>query len=232
MGRRRCRAIVWLGCSSQDQAASRLDGGRLRWSVRIHGRGQPTDPGTSNPTTESCSQLFRQICSDSRLVLVIFRVSAETMGGGHDVAVRPSRWPRLDTLTTGLTTHLTTADGAAHHTPYHPQVSVTMKKSPPVATLGPRSWPRRSLHSSFRRVVRGPRGAAGERMDSIPAYRDSNRGAAAICGTTDQPVKRIVEQHQASSGGGAGAAGAASKELRRGRREVVRPIPVVAHVNL
>jgi hypothetical protein len=33
-------------------------------------------------------------------------------------------------------------------------------------------------------------------MDSIPAYRDvgSNRGAATICGTTHQPVKRIVEQ--------------------------------------
>jgi hypothetical protein len=42
-------------------------------------------------------------------------------------------------------------------------------------------------------------------MDLIAAYRDvgSNRGAAAICGTTHKPVKRIVEQHQASSGGGA-----------------------------
>jgi hypothetical protein len=36
-----------------------LMGGRLRWSVRIHGRGQPTDLGASIPTTESCSQLFR-----------------------------------------------------------------------------------------------------------------------------------------------------------------------------
>jgi len=44
---------------------------------------------------------------------------------------------------------------------------------------------------------------ARERMDVIAAYRDvgSYRGAAAICGTTHKTVKRIVEQHEASSAG-------------------------------
>ena len=40
-------------------------------------------------------------------------------------------------------------------------------------------------------------------MDVIAAYRDvgSYRGAAAICGTTHKTVKRIIEQHEASSVG-------------------------------
>jgi hypothetical protein len=44
---------------------------------------------------------------------------------------------------------------------------------------------------------------ARERMDVIAAYRDvgSYRGAAAICGTTHKTVRRIVEQHEASSAG-------------------------------
>lgn len=44
---------------------------------------------------------------------------------------------------------------------------------------------------------------ARERMDVIAAYRDvgSYRGAAAICGTTHKTVKRIIEQHEASSAG-------------------------------
>jgi len=44
---------------------------------------------------------------------------------------------------------------------------------------------------------------ARERMDVIAAYQDvgSYRGAAAICGTTHKTVKRIVEAHEAASGG-------------------------------
>ena len=40
-------------------------------------------------------------------------------------------------------------------------------------------------------------------MDVIAAYRDVGtfRGAAAICGTTHKTVKRIIEQHEASSAG-------------------------------
>jgi hypothetical protein len=40
-------------------------------------------------------------------------------------------------------------------------------------------------------------------MDVIAAYRDvgTYRGAAAICGTTHKTVKRIIEQHEASSAG-------------------------------
>jgi hypothetical protein len=51
---------------------------------------------------------------------VIFHVSAETTVVADMMLPfdRP-RWPRPDTLTTGLTTHLTTADRAAHHTLYH-----------------------------------------------------------------------------------------------------------------
>jgi hypothetical protein len=51
--------------------------------------------------------------------------------------------------------------------------------------------------------VRGPAGPCEGTDGFDPAYRDvgSNRGAAPICGTTHKPVKRIVEQHQASSGG-------------------------------
>ena len=38
-------------------------------------------------------------------------------------------------------------------------------------------------------------------MDVLAAYREvgSYRGAAAICGTTYKTVRRIVEQHEASS---------------------------------
>jgi hypothetical protein len=44
---------------------------------------------------------------------------------------------------------------------------------------------------------------AKERMDVIAAYRDvgTYRGAAEICGTTHKTVKRIIEAHEAASGG-------------------------------
>jgi transposase len=44
---------------------------------------------------------------------------------------------------------------------------------------------------------------AKERMDVIAAYRDvgTYRGAAAICGTTHKTVRRIIEAHEATSGG-------------------------------
>ena len=47
-----------------------------------------------------------------------------------------------------------------------------------------------------------------ERMDVIAAYRNvgTYRGAAAICGTTHKTVKRIIEAHEAASGGGIPAA--------------------------
>lgn len=46
---------------------------------------------------------------------------------------------------------------------------------------------------------------AKERMDVIAAYRDvgTYRGAAAMCGTTHKTVRRIIEAHEATSGGGA-----------------------------
>jgi transposase len=44
---------------------------------------------------------------------------------------------------------------------------------------------------------------AKERMDVIAAYRDvgTYRGAAAICGTTHKTVRRIIEAHEAATGG-------------------------------
>ncbi len=52
---------------------------------------------------------------------------------------------------------------------------------------------------------------AKERMDRIAANREvgTYRGETALCGTTHQTVRRVIEVHEAASAGEAPAAAAA-----------------------